>query len=183
MRNRKEGHFSDHPHRSPLLLFSAVMVNFHCLIKGCNADVRKKSKLKKYPWMVGVTFHSFPHKKYAKLQRSRWIQLIRREKDFRPTKNDRICSQHFLDGKPSKENPNPCLFPWNNYGKSRKERACSAIKKKTEALIQVQCCASVSDSESDSEAHLALPLDLEESDRLSTLDPIPGAAAFEGKNH
>ena len=192
----RQGTLFDHPRSAPFIarstaaaptairssFFHAFMVNYHCVIKGCNADVRKKANLKKYPWMVGVTFHSFPHKKHSKLQRNRWMNLIRREKDFRPTKNDRVCSLHFVDGGPSKENPHPSLFPWNNYGKSRNERCSSAIKKKEMSvgcsLIQGQC----SDSESEG-ANLALPLDLGlgENDGQSTLDLIPGAAAFEGK--
>ena len=56
----------------------------------------------------------FPTEKKDQERRQRWIKNINRKdpntgKLWNPTYNDRVCSIHFINGKPTKENPDPCL--------------------------------------------------------------------------
>ncbi|XP_070548516.1 uncharacterized protein [Ptychodera flava] len=85
---------------------------FHCCVPKCFADSRKKSSsgLKKYPWMQDVTFFPLPNAKKQPGLRKKWLKRIRRDPKWTPTKYTRICSQHFVDRKPSEENPIPSIF-------------------------------------------------------------------------
>jgi len=61
-----------------------------------------------------VTLFPFPTEKKDQERRQRWIKNINRKdpntgKLWNPTYNDRVCSIHFINGKPTKENPDPCL--------------------------------------------------------------------------
>ena len=102
------------------------MVCYHCCAPDCNSDTRKFHNLEKYPWMSGVTFHSFPHKTREAKARKLWIEKVRRGgagDSFVVTKYTRICSMHFFDGKPTIENPFPTLFTYNNFKKPKRARA------------------------------------------------------------
>ena len=100
--------------------FSTVfrMTRWFCCVPDCNAASEKQSKLAKYPWMEGVTFHPLPKSNCKKSLpiRRRWIRLIRREVSWVPTKYTRICSRHFEGGEgPTPMHPDPTLFPYNNW--------------------------------------------------------------------
>lgn len=98
------------------------MVHYHCVAVGCKNDSRKKGRLHKYPDMIdkngnAVEFFPLPSAvKYPK-QRKAWINSVRRA-DFNPGPQEywhSICSKHFVDHEPTKENPVPTLFSYNNY--------------------------------------------------------------------
>lgn len=98
------------------------MVHYHCVAVGCKNDSRKKGRLHKYPDMIdkngnAVEFFPLPSAvKYPK-ERKAWINSVRRA-DFNPGPQEywhSICSKHFVDHKPTKENPVPTLFSYNNY--------------------------------------------------------------------
>ena len=55
----------------------------------------------------------FPSIKRNFDKREAWIKLLKRvtadNKEWKPCGNDRVCSEHFVDGIPTVENPNPTL--------------------------------------------------------------------------
>ncbi|CAC5403784.1 unnamed protein product [Mytilus coruscus] len=76
--------------------------------------------------MVGIRFFPFPS---PANQKRRWIDLIRRE-NFVPGKFSRLCSLHFIDGKPTVLHPYPELFVYNNYKEVNASRENSSILKR-----------------------------------------------------
>jgi hypothetical protein len=59
------------------------------------------------------TLYPFPTERKASGLRLQWIKLINRQdtsgKNWVPNYDSRVCSKHFVDGKPTAENPNPTL--------------------------------------------------------------------------
>ena len=55
----------------------------------------------------------FPSIKRNFEKREAWIKLLKRvtadNKEWKPCGNDRVCSEHFVDGIPTVENPNPTV--------------------------------------------------------------------------
>ena len=98
----------------------------NCLAVNCNVDNLILKNLTKYPWMVDITFHSFPT---DLRERKIWYDLMKRGGEGDKLTFDklgrihRICSRHFVDGCPSTEHPHPTLFAHNNYGVSDSPRA------------------------------------------------------------
>ncbi|CAG2187138.1 unnamed protein product [Mytilus edulis] len=97
------------------------MVNFHCIAEGCSNDSRKKHNAVKYPNMILngciVDFHVLPSVTKNPKLRKLWLSQIRRE-GFNPDPNchwHALCSRHFIEGRPTKENAVPTLFAYNNY--------------------------------------------------------------------
>ena len=97
------------------------MVNYHCVAQGCTNDSRKKDNADKYPEMVYkdkiVVFHPLPSAKKNPKLRKIWLRQIRRE-GYEPDPGvywHALCSRHFVDGEPTKNNPFPTLFAYNNY--------------------------------------------------------------------
>ena len=87
-----------------------------CTSEGCNSSSDKKKDLSKYPWMADITFHTFPTALKNKKMRKRWLDMVRRQ-NFEPNYQSRLCSIHFVGLKgPTKDNPVPTLFSYNNYG-------------------------------------------------------------------
>ena len=81
----------------------------------------KKQNVEKYPDMLlngrVVDFHVLPSVKSNPKLRKLWLSQIRRE-GFNPDPNchwNALCSRHFIDGRPTKENAIPTLFAYNNY--------------------------------------------------------------------
>ena len=86
---------------------------YHCAAEGCTSDDRKRSK---YPYMQNVTFFPFPTAKKNQKLRQKWLQLLRRdERFFEPNAKQRVCSLHFVEGKPTEKHPYPELFEYNNF--------------------------------------------------------------------
>ncbi|KAK8773392.1 hypothetical protein V5799_012078 [Amblyomma americanum] len=64
-------------------------------------------------------FHKFPGREYERERRQRWIAAVRRRNadgsPWVPTRNSRVCSYHFVDGKksddPRKPGYVPTIFP------------------------------------------------------------------------
>lgn len=91
----------------------------HCVVLGCSNNQRKRSRLlnvfcpehntcQKWCGCGLFSFHRFPRADKNPELRRQWIAAVNR-KDFEPSKYVRVCSEHFVDGKPSEENPVPVL--------------------------------------------------------------------------
>ena len=65
------------------------------------------------PLFFSFRLYAFPTKLKDPVKRDIWIKLVNRvgsnNKLWEPSKDNRICSLHFADGKPTPENPNPTL--------------------------------------------------------------------------
>ncbi|CAG2257704.1 unnamed protein product [Mytilus edulis] len=97
------------------------MVNFHCIAEGCSNDSRKKHNAVKYPDMILngciVDFHVLPSVIKNPKLRKLWLVSDKKE-GFNPDPNchwHALCSRHFIEGRPTKENAVPTLFAYNNY--------------------------------------------------------------------
>ena len=89
---------------------------YYCSAPGCTSDDRKRGR---YGYMASVEFFPFPSKLKAPTQHRKWIELLRRA-DFEPNRKSRVCSLHFVDGKPTERHPFPELFEYNNFKESEK---------------------------------------------------------------
>ena len=76
---------------------------------------------------------------------SKWSQLINR-KDFKITKDTKVCSNHFKAGKPTKEDPIPSLYlkgySLNQTDKRRPPRIRDEIPRKTRKMEALNRLAS-----------------------------------------
>jgi hypothetical protein len=77
--------------------------------------------------MNDVKFFTFLGKKRDPNSRKKWLSQIMRPLDYEPQRSHRVCSLHLIDGKPTKENSFPTLFPKNNYGRHATERSNTVI--------------------------------------------------------
>ena len=87
--------------------------------------------------MSTVEFFPFPTAKRAPKIRKKWLELLRRE-DYDPKFNHRLCSLHFVDGRPTLENPYPTLFSYNNYKMSLIPRSDSAMLKRNSTATKTK---------------------------------------------
>ena len=79
-----------------------------CCIGSCNNDKRYPNLIVKRRHVAVLKWHRFTD---DATKRPQWINLVSRgRKNFTPGKWTYICSNHFMDGKPTKEHPNPTLF-------------------------------------------------------------------------
>ena len=104
--------------------------NDWCCVPMCRSDGRKRGK---YPFMQGISFFPFPGEKRNPKMRRKWLSLIMRPEDYEPKRSHRVCSLHFVDGKPTDSNPYPTLFPRNNYGKAKNQRSQTSVFKRERA--------------------------------------------------
>lgn len=88
----------------------------HCVVVGCQNNQRKRNRLLRDVCEKHDAFrescrcgiyklHRFPRN--AELRRQ-WIAAVNR-KDYNPSAHARVCSEHFVDRKPSLRNPVPML--------------------------------------------------------------------------
>ena len=85
-----------------------------CVIGVCDNDKRYPNKMIKHSNVIGdtIVFHKLP--KDPKI-RADWVnQIVKGREDLSSEKDlpkeCYVCSIHFIDGKPTKENPTPTLF-------------------------------------------------------------------------
>ncbi|XP_060871470.1 uncharacterized protein LOC132945734 [Metopolophium dirhodum] len=82
------------------------MSNQICCVVGCTNT---------YKNTTNVSFFRFPGKPHEILQENKWIQAVKRKSSnnqpWKPNQNSRICSEHFIDGKPSKHPNSPSFYP------------------------------------------------------------------------
>ncbi|KAG7464674.1 hypothetical protein MATL_G00167940 [Megalops atlanticus] len=71
-------------------------------------EVHKPLLHEECPCPRPYSLHRFPGRAEDQDVRQKWIKNINR-KDFVPNNNSTVCGIHFLDGKPTKENPYPVL--------------------------------------------------------------------------
>ena len=94
----------------------ANMPHFYCCAPGCKSSSLKKKQVKKYPFLVNVTFHRFPTEKSNPILRLQWIYAMKRDSDWEPNRYSRVCSLHFHGGRPTMQNLKlPSMFSYNNY--------------------------------------------------------------------
>ena len=103
--------------------------HYWCAAPDCTSDGRKKHRLDLHPWMRGFRFFPFPGEVKNPQERRRWLNHLRRPLSYQPKKYHRVCSRHFIDGRPTRENPYPTLYERNNYGVTV-TRPSSAVKKR-----------------------------------------------------
>lgn len=105
---------------------------YHCAVTGCSNGSYRLKKWKNEHKEAGLqapfTLHAFPTEKKAPERRKIWIQNINRlepgskTKLFTPSKDSRICSYHFIDGKPTNENPDPTEGLGYNFEDKQRRR-------------------------------------------------------------
>ena len=86
------------------------MVNDRCVIGVCNNDKRYPDRMEIHSNVKSgkLSFHKIPKNEE---RRKAWIHAISKgRKEFETPKYCKICSNHFVDGCPTKENPDPTLF-------------------------------------------------------------------------
>lgn len=81
----------------------------HCAVFGCRNDRRYPERWVVKPHIHCMKWHK-PNQKHFKL----WEQLINRN-NFRVTENTKVCSNHFVFGKPLGDHSHPELW-LNGYG-------------------------------------------------------------------
>nr|XP_022332717.1 ARL14 effector protein-like isoform X3 [Crassostrea virginica] len=82
------------------------MGRYYCAVMGCHADTRK---IGRYGYMADIKFFAFPTQKKDPENRQIWLDLLGR-KDYDPKRWHRVCSRHFVDGRPTRDNPYPTVF-------------------------------------------------------------------------
>lgn len=85
------------------------MPHHHCCVLGCRSDSRY-SKLDESPSPTkeSLRFFCVPSLTSKRALHNEWLKMIGRP-ELVVSRNTRVCSLHFMDGKPSKENPWPTL--------------------------------------------------------------------------
>ena len=102
------------------------MVNGNCAVVSCtNSRYRLRiwgreiceehdEPKKDCPCPPPFRLHIFPSIKLNSERRQEWIKLVnrttKRNTDWSPGSSDMVCSKHFVDGKPTLQNPNPTLY-------------------------------------------------------------------------
>ena len=86
-----------------------MSLHTRCVVGICANEKRFPDKMIKHSNVQGdVKMHKLPVDNERKRA---WIAQVSKErKDFQPPKKFFVCSNHFVDGKPSKEHPDPTLF-------------------------------------------------------------------------
>ena len=82
-----------------------------CSLGGCNNDKRHPEKMIIRGHVSKLVFHKFPPPTDP-VRRNAWIQKCSKGRDdFNPDSEwIYACSNHFFDGKPTRENPLPTLY-------------------------------------------------------------------------
>ena len=84
-----------------------------CAVIFCNNDSRYLDKLVLRGSVREMKWHCFPRGKNKLKLREEWIRAVSKgRKNFAPGEkgNHHVCSNHFIDGEPSDENPIPTRF-------------------------------------------------------------------------
>ena len=103
--------------------------------------------------------YMFPFIKRNHEKRQAWIKLLKRVKadksEWKPCGNDRVCSEHFVDGIPTVENPNPTLKLGYDLNKAKPRRTLfkEPIPKKTKKTLSVCDSNALSTSSASSSSH------------------------------
>ena len=80
-----------------------------CCVGPCNNDKRIAKMLVVMGHVAELKWHRFPTNDEEK--KKVWVSLVNKGRsDFSPSDGSRICSNHFVDGKPTPRNPNPTLY-------------------------------------------------------------------------
>ncbi|XP_022249768.1 uncharacterized protein LOC106466104 isoform X2 [Limulus polyphemus] len=79
------------------------MPHHHCCVIGCKSDSRYTIP---DPDDTPLKFFCIPSVTTKKDLHDKWMEMIRRP-DLSVSRNTRVCSRHFVDGRPTLENPLP----------------------------------------------------------------------------
>ena len=86
------------------------MVNNRCAVGCCDNDKRYPDRMIIHSNVASrkLIFHEIP---VNEERRKAWIHAVSKGREaFDPPKNFKVCSNHFIDGKPTQSNPGPILF-------------------------------------------------------------------------
>lgn len=134
------------------------MVTGNCAVIGCTNSSYTLKKWKKEVCSIHNTpkkvcecqrpFHLFffPSELRNSVARKRWIQIVRRtarnKKEWKPGTSDRICSNHFVNGEPTLENPDPILdLGYEKEMKSKRrvlKRGSVSLQKKSKKIRSLE---------------------------------------------
>ncbi|XP_050040973.1 uncharacterized protein [Dermacentor andersoni] len=99
--------------------------------RNCDGDIKvwKQSVCKLHPPLLHedcpclrpFSMHSFPQGERNKSIRKCWIENLQR-KNFDPRTSSRVCSIHFVDGRPTEDNPYPTLHLGTPYVRHKGRR-------------------------------------------------------------
>ena len=119
-----------------------------CVLGVCNNEKRYPERIVKHGNVKGeITMHRLPNDEEKKKV---WIQQVSKErKDFIVPRNFYVCLNHFLDGKPTKENPFPTLFlsPSTEMMETPTKRKQPYPRKQTDSFDNIQEVISSDDEE------------------------------------
>ena len=104
-----------------------VMVPANCAVVNCFNNSKKLKYFKETPCEKHAALlknecgceppfplYMFPSIKRNFEKREAWIKLLKRvtteNKEWKPCSNDRVCREHYVDGIPTVENPNPTQY-------------------------------------------------------------------------
>ena len=109
-----------------------------CVVGVCDDDKGYRERIVKHGNIKGeVIMHKLPIDEDKK----KWIQQKSKgRKDFIVPKNFYVCSNNFLDGKPTKENPFPTLFltPSTETMETPTKRKRPSPRKQTDSFGNIQ---------------------------------------------
>uniref|UniRef100_A0A224Z926 THAP domain-containing protein 11-like n=1 Tax=Rhipicephalus zambeziensis TaxID=60191 RepID=A0A224Z926_9ACAR len=118
----------------------------NCCVVGCSNTYKKSP---------GTHFYTFPVLFHERERRRRWIAAVRRRREdgspWEPTKNSRICSQHFINGEKSNDPRSPAYVPTifpsvygrTKHGTSKRYQRLRARKQKVDSITDAQALEDV----------------------------------------
>lgn len=92
---------------------------WHELVLLCTGNIRGEEKRK--VWIhAECPVLCISAEKKASSERRKWLEHLRHDLKFDPSRKASNFSLHFMDGKATSEHPFPDLFAYNNFKESRK---------------------------------------------------------------
>ena len=84
-----------------------------CCVAGCNNSQRKPNSAHAKSHVSKLRWHRLPNgsSSHSSKNRKQWVDLIKKgKKDFEASNETHVCSNDFVDGKPTQSHPCPTLF-------------------------------------------------------------------------
>lgn len=116
------------------------MPHHHCCILGCRSDSRYSKRDDTVPNLnEALRFFCVPSLTSKRALHNEWLKMIGRP-ELIVSRNTRVCSLHFVDAKPSKENPLPTLHLQSlNLPSRRRVRNPKCVKVETTTNVDMKC--------------------------------------------
>ena len=113
-----------------------------CCVGGCDNDQRYPQKLIIKDHVQELKWHRVPRPNSkndeTEKKRNLWVKMISKgRKDFAPQNETFVCSNHFIDGKPTLNNPAPTLYLTvrENASSPQRERKAPAKRQKSSEIL------------------------------------------------